>query len=738
MSVAILAGIAGFVLLSVVVGDRWLAARRWQSHLTAYRFVPPRGLTSGQLTAWLDMLASASRHRPVGLEIRADNRGIAFFLLISAGQTELLAQLRAGLPGVRIDEAPDYLTDRPDLTAACELRLTNLAQPLAHERAETTVTALLSGLYPLRGRESIRLQWLLSGARAVALRRDAEDQALVQALRQKQTGSLFDAVGRIGVSASQPERAGHLLNQLTNALSTLDAPGVAVVRRQLSSRLVIRRLYQRALPLTTWPLRLNTSEAAGLLGLPTGTQQLPGLDLGRARQLPPPRDTARSGVVLAESNFPGFQNRPLALKTTDRLRHTYLVGPTGGGKSTLIANQALQDIARGDGLILVDAKADLVNEVLRRVPEDRTDDVIVLDPSRTDRPIGFNLLQAGNSEHDRELVVDQVVNTFSELWRSSWGPRTSETLRSTLLTLIHTTAPHGSAFTLVEAAELLTNPVFRRSVLSQPTVPAMLRPFWYGYDQLTDAERWKIIGPSLNKLRQFSTRTALRLMLGQSDGIDIGQIFHQRKILLVPLSAGIIGSDTAQLLGSLLVAGLAQATRARAAVLPDKRRPTWAYLDEFQEILRLGSDRQLADMLAQARGYGLGLILANQFLDQLTEPVLRAIFGTVRSQIVFQCDYDDARILERRFAPSLTAADLMGLDAYEVAIRPCIDGSTRLPTTGKTLPLSEPLREAEELAALSRQQYGRPRREVEAQLQARIAVDTAQRPIGRSRKAGTS
>lgn len=185
------------------------------------------------------------------------------------------------------------------------------------------------------------------------------------------------------------------------------------------------------------------------------------------------------------------------------------------------------------------------------------------------------------------------------------------------------------------------------------------------------------------------------------------------------------------------MAALWQSTLARAAVPAARRRPAWAYLDEFQDVLRLGTDSELADMLAQARGLGLGLVLAHQYLDQLPREVRTAVLGTARSQVVFQLDYDDAHTLERRFAPALTAADLMGLPVHEIAMRPSIHGETRPPTTGITRPLDEPHRDPAALAERSREHYGSIRTAVEAALKARIEAPSAGK-FGRTRRGGTS
>lgn len=170
------------------------------------------------------------------------------------------------------------------------------------------------------------------------------------------------------------------------------------------------------------------------------------------------------------------------------------MGPTGTGKSTLLANLIIQDISAGRGVVVLDPKGDLVGEVLTRVPEERHRDVLVIDPSQSDFPVGLNLLDIGREEHARELAVDHLTGVMASLWRSSWGPRTGDVIRNGLLTLTHSTAADGSPFTLVELPELLLNTAFRRFVTKQPTVPDSVRSFWTGYEQMSDGERAQVIG----------------------------------------------------------------------------------------------------------------------------------------------------------------------------------------------------------------------------------------------------
>jgi Type IV secretion-system coupling protein DNA-binding domain len=730
--VSILAG--GLVILGVVVGWRWREAASWRRSLVAMSLRFPRGLAAEQVNAWLAMLGSL--RVVLGIEIVATKDTISHYLIVpKSRQSDLLAGTRAVLPGVRLEEAPDYLRRTPARwQAATELKITHLSRQLAADRAEATAAAMLGSLGQLGPGEEAVIQWLLVGVRLPRTRKpDDPAKELARAEKLKHAWPMLQAVGRVGVRASYTRRSYGLLNRMVGTLRVMDAPGVAVIRRSVPALVARRRLDLRTWPLTAWPVSVNTKEAAGLVGVPMGDGAgLPGLMLGQSRQLPPPAQmTSRSGTALAVSNYPGRTDLRLVLKPSDRLHHVYSVGPTGVGKSTLLAHMAIQDAAAGYGLCLLDPKGDLVETVLERLPEHVAERVIVLDPSRTDRPVGLNPLAAPYAdENARELAADRVLHIFRDLYRSHWGPRTDDVLRAALLTLTSIPAPNGQPFTICEIPELLTRPALRRYATAHPTLPESLTTYWAWFDGMNEAEQLQHIGPVMNKLRAFTMRTATRLMLGQSSGLDLSEVMRERRILLVSLAKGRIGTETATLSGSLMVAALWQAALARVNIPPERRRPFFVYLDEFQDVVRLSES--LPDLLSQARAMGIGAVLANQYLAQLPESVRAAVLGTVRSQVVFQVEHDDARLLERRFAPSLAAADLMGLERHEVALRPCVDGQTIAPVTGVTVPLGDPVRDAATLATTSREHYGRTRAEVEAELRARIEPTGEPRPVGRS------
>ncbi|MEU8944244.1 type IV secretory system conjugative DNA transfer family protein [Streptomyces sp. NPDC048489] len=767
MMLAVAVFAAGIACLGAVLGMRWLDAKHWAKNLVAYRLRLPANLKPDDVSRWLEIIAGITQppkwsllsYPPIAVEVEATRAGITHYVIVPKSlKGKLLSLMRSGLPGARLEEAPDYLHKRKPSTVAAELKVTNNSRPLLDGRAEIASNALLAGFQPLSGKQAVRYQVIMTAAGTPAPVHSASpkgsdafwatylvegeapaDADAVRAARRKQETPLLNVSIRLGVTANSRKDALALFSRSWGAVHTLNAPGVRLVRCWLPSNVVRDRLQSWTLPITRWPMLLNSRELPGLLAFRFGGISLPGVEAGVSRQIAPSPSIPQRGSALAVSNYPGMTKRPLAISTTDRMRHVWYLAPIGGGKSTAMENLALQDARDGHGFVFIDPKADAIENLLARLPEERADDVIVFDPASTERPVGFNLLSGLHDEHQRELVVDNVVHIMASLWRESWGPRSHDLLRNSLLTLVNTRAPDGSVFTLAEIPELLTNQTFRRFVTNQPTVPAIVRPFWAAYEQKGASGQADISAPLLNKLRQFLTRTSLRLMLGQSEGIDLGKIFNSGGILLAKLSKGTIGTETAQLIGALLIAKMWQEALKRAAVPPELRRPFFWYLDEFQDILRQSGD--LADTLVQARALNVGLVLANQHPAQLPEAVRTAVLSNVQNQVVFRLkSHQDATMLANYLSP-LTAEDLKGLDAYEAAVSLSVNGSQHT-VTGRTLPLPEPTFDVEERAAYSRERFGQPRADVEAALEARIkprpAAPGTAGEFGRKTRGGTA
>jgi hypothetical protein len=448
---AVITLVVGMAVFGVVLVARAMEARSWARSLVAYRLRPPAGLKPEAVAAWLGSLSALTHaerfwrllpHPPLVVEIVASSRGIAHYLLMPANLAgAVLASARAHLVGARLEAEPDYLQNRPEFRVAAEWRLTNHRRALSADRATAVAAGILASLQPLGRDELVVVQWILTGAGTPPPVRNSERQDAkppwwleggdipadaddLRAMRVKQREPLLLATGRLGIVADSAARAYSLFGRTFGTLRQLNAPGVRFVRRLLPVRLVAGRLTRIALPITAWPATVNSREAVGIVALPMGEVALPGVSLGVARQVPAPSGLSPVGSVLAMSNYPG-STQAIRLSREDRTRHVYAVGPTGVGKSTLLANLVIQDMQSGDGLALIDPKGDLVvSDVLTRVPEHRRDDVIVVDLSDTARPIGLNVLRTGNNEHDRELAADHVLAVLRSLWAQYWGPRT--------------------------------------------------------------------------------------------------------------------------------------------------------------------------------------------------------------------------------------------------------------------------------------------------------------------------
>jgi hypothetical protein len=761
--------LGGLTLFAVVLAARWLDALSWRDSLTAYSLRLPVGLAVDDVAGWLANVAAATHaprgslthSPPVALEISGSSEGIEHVLLVPKSvHGAVLSGLRAALPGVRLEDLPEYLEHRPRCLVAAEAVMTSERRPMAADRAERAATAVLASLQPVEPGERIVLQAVFTGAgtprpvpSATAKHsevlpswlagEEVKDGEAVRAARIKQNDVLLYASVRVGVGSNSRVRAYELLHRAWGTLRGENAPGVLLVRRWwIGMSWASSRLARLVVPVTRWPLLVGAHEAVGLLPVPVGEVALPGVALGLARQLPPPPGMPSVGVQVGVSNYPDMQ-APLRLAVPDRLQHLHVLGPTGVGKSTLLANLIVQDIAAGYGVVVIDPKSDLVGEVLARVPEHRVGDVIVADAAATGQPVGFNILRSAHDEQSRELVVDHVIHIWHELYKDFWGPRSEDVLRGALLSLINTKGANGESFTLIETPELLTSAPFRRFVTEQDGVPPALASFWAWYRGLLPADRLKVIGPILNKLRAATLRTPIRLMLGQSEGLDLARILAEKRVLLVPLSSGTLGAETAGLLGTLLLAALWQAVLGRVTLYPSERHPVFVFIDEAQSVLKLPVD--LADMLAQARGMGVSFTLAHQHLGQIDDRAVKsALLGTVRSQIVFQVMREDAAALAPSYAPRLTADDLMGTARWEFAMRPLVDGQTLAPLTGTTLPLPSAVRDGTALAEASRERYGRPRAGVEAALQARgqapeddAEPKTRKRPTSKNGRTGS-
>jgi hypothetical protein len=624
-------------------------------------------------------------------------------------------QLERQLPGLHA--VADQPT-RPALHVAGQLRASTRHRALRVD-ALLASRAILAALSAARQHEHLALQVLL-GPRRVPLavplnspasvseswyrtlwygngpRVDGEKRA---ALREKVSDHGFACTVRLGASAATPARERALLLGLLAAVRVVESAGLRLrLTRESPARL------QAAHAPWRWPLRLNIGEVLALSGWPVGDDPLPGLAPAHPRLLRAAARVKSHQRVLVQATAPG-DARELGLSVRDATQHSHLIGVTGAGKSTLLLNLIAQDLAAGHGVVVIDPKGDLVADVLMRVPGERQQDVVVLDPTDRRAPVGLNPLSPLGD--DPELAADAVLAVFRGLYPDAWGPRVRDVLHASLLTL-----SRRADVSLVMLPLLLTNDGFRRSITHTITDPVALGPFWQWFEGLSGPERQQAIAPVLSRLRALLMRPQLRAVLGQvQPRFDMSQVFTEQKILLVSLAKGRLGPDSAALLGSLAVSRLWQTILNRAGVPQPRRRPVMVYIDEVQDYLHLDTD--IADVFAQSRSYGTAWTVAHQYLGQLPPLVRSGLMANARSRVVFNVSEEDARALARGI-PELSPEDFTALGRYEVYASLLADGQRTPYASGRTSPPPPAISSASALRQLSREQYGRPLNDIEA------------------------
>jgi hypothetical protein len=367
--------------------------------------------------------------------------------------------------------------------------------------------------------------------------------------------------------------------------------------------------------------------------------------------------------------------QPVALRLSDSRQHLHLLGATGSGKSTLLTHLVLDDIRNHRGVVVIDPKGDLVLDVLDRLPATLADRVVLIDP---DQPGGATLNPLVGDDDD--LVVDNIVSIFSKIFQRHWGPRIDDVLRVSCLTLMR----HANA-TLTLIPPLLNDKRFRAMFTADLDDPAGLRGFWDWYESTPPPLRAQIIGPVQARLRAFLLRDFVRRTIGAPrSSFDMGHVLDHGGILLARLPKGQLGEDTAKLMGSFVFASVWQAATARAAQPEHRRRDATIYVDEAHNVLNLAGS--VTDMLAEARGYRLALVLAHQDLAQLPRETYLALSANARNKIFFACSPEDAHQLARHTQPELEEHDLAQLGAYTAAARLLVDNRTTAAFTLQTRP----------------------------------------------------
>lgn len=422
---------------------------------------------------------------------------------------------------------------------------------------------------------------------------------------------------------------------------------------------------------------------------------------------------------IAITNWRDIRKK-FGIKQKNRRGHMYIIGKTGTGKSSLIANMASSDIAQGNGLAILDPHGDLAESLLHHVPKERIKDVIYFNPGELEYPIAFNPLE--NIPKDfHHLVVSGLISVFKKIWSEFWGPRLEHILRYSLFTLLE--YPEA---TLLDLTRLLTEVGFRNRVLTHVKRPE-IRAFWtFEFDKYSQWLRSEAVAPILNKVGQFLTSLPLRNVVGQrKNTFSLKDVMDSGKVLIVNLAKGKVGEDCSSLLGSMIVTEIFLSALSRVNTSEDKRRPFYLYVDEFHNFVTTS----FADILSECRKYGLNLVLAHQYINQLHEKIRDAVFGNVASMITFRIGAEDAKYLAREFQPTIEESDLVNLPNYHIYLKLMIDGVTSQPFSATTLLFeSDVISNSEAIISESRRRYGKPRQIIEQTILSRYGGDVKERP----------
>ncbi|MFF0372127.1 type IV secretory system conjugative DNA transfer family protein [Micromonospora sp. NPDC005087] len=511
----------------------------------------------------------------------------------------------------------------------------------------------------------------------------------------------FAVAADAGTSPPDPQRAAQVRSRLVGLRHTIASAAAAYTG---PNRLRRMKMPQPVATIAGRRLRrgflATVAELAALAALPQDLA-VPGLDRARAKAVPAPVQVPSGGRGVKVLGRSQIGHHSVGLAVADARQHVHVVGKTGVGKSTLLLNMILGDIKSGRGTVVIDPRGDLITDILDRLPASQAKKIVIIDPDQ-ENPGCFNPLDDGGDPH---LAVDNLVGIFAKIFQGQWGPRMDDTMRVACLTLMRHAKP-----TLSLVPSLLQDRDFRARFTHGLDDPDGLGGFWLWYDGINEQFRGQVIAPVLARLRAFLLRDFVKSVIGNAhSSFDMGRVLDGG-VLLCRLPKGILGEETSRILGSMIVARVWQAAIARANIAEDQRRDASLYIDECHNFLTLPGN--VGDMLAEARGFRLGLVLAHQDLAQLPHDIAAAVSANARSKLFFTVDPADARELSRHTKPELDEHDLAHLDVYTAAARLLV-GNRELPGfTFVTNPPAPPVGEAtairQECAAAHSRNGGEP------------------------------
>jgi hypothetical protein len=555
------------------------------------------------------------------------------------------------------------------------------------------------------------------------------DPKILEKIDDKASKPQFEVIIRLVVSAKNKDLANAHLRNLKTAFSQFnsDLNGFKGTKILFAGGFMINFIY-KFFPVIDLPFfncisTLSSEELATIFHFPNKTIETPHIQWLKAKTAPVPAEVPTSGGTFIGIGYYRGVKRPVYILPKDRMRHTYIIGKTGVGKSELLKEMIKQDINTGYGVCVIDPHGDLVEDVLRYIPAERAEDVIYFDPSDTQRPMGLNIMEA-YTEEQKHFITTSIINLMYKLYDPQRtgiiGPRFEHAVRNAMLTVM---SEPGTTF--VEVVRCLTDPKYVQELLPKVQDPIVRRYWTDQIAQTSDFHKSEVLDYIVSKFGRFVTNKTMRNIIGQSkSAFDFRKVMDEGKILLINLSKGKLGEENSSFLGLVLIPKILVAAMSRQEIPEEQRRDFYLYVDEFQNF----ATPDFAVILSEARKYHLGLTVANQFIGQMEEEVKNAVFGNVGTLIAFRLGVTDASYVQREFQPVFTESDLINVERFHAYMKTIVNNEPVPPfSVDMTKDIEKIKKEANDKLAqaivqLSRLKYGKPKELIEAEIAQRARL----------------
>ena len=562
----------------------------------------------------------------------------------------------------------------------------------------------------------------------------------VKAIETKNTKVGFEVLIRIVASAKKKYRADQIIREINSSFAQYNAPDNNSFTRpkHFSVKALLKGFVLRDIK-TGWiqsvlhPFKmiLCTEEIASIFHFPNIKYNMsPVIKWQEFKIAPSPSNLPKEGLFLGNNTYRGETNA-VHIKKDDRRRHFYMIGKSGTGKSTILSGMINQDSASGNGFCLIDPHGDLVESVLPHIPRERADDVILFDPGDLSRPMGLNILEAYTPD-EKEFMAQEALAIFIKMFGEEiMGPRLQHYFRNGCLTLMD---DDEEGATLLDLPRLFTDDSWQKYKASKVKNP-IVRSFWEKEMASTGArEKQEMIPYFTSKFGPFITNAQIRNIIGQTkSGFDFRKVMDEGRILLCNLSKGKLGDLNAQLLGMIMVSKIQMSAMSRVDTPEEERRDFYMYVDEFQNFVT----ESFASILSEARKYRLGLIIAHQYISQITKmsgggkgshedtTIRDAVFGNVGSMMCFKIGSQDAETMAKEFSPVFSEQDLINIANYQAYIKLNIDNATSRAFSMATVydPSKGDTQAGEAYSQLSRLKFATEKEFVEREIFRRIGAN---------------